>query len=615
MAKNTSKKLFAGLLALSAGFILASCDPISAVPTNYNNPIVSSEDGAVNVDDNKIGAIYDAVSSEKNAKVVEGILREIAEKKFGSWEEFYKVSNGSITVEKFTKDHKDYFGTGSKAAKRFEQFKKDVEERISEYFYNEITNSSYENELGQFSEEKFYNAKRYDLYDLDKIEYADEAEQATKFSTFFVDKEVTKAEAFGKLTQKAQYQKTTSRGYIKEKVFPDILKDKLVEDYVYRENRNSLGRAYARNVNMIKLTYEGKKPFARDLASAFATEHIEVHPTTTEKPVDFEILVNAYKGFKPSPSTDSTKLIDRINDKVGEEDAEELLYKKLTLETRVEVKAADAAHYKYLNFVLVPTGTYPVETKLGQILKDYQLAIAGEDAGRFPSPEQKTALESFTGEGKSKEYGLFQKILSLMKEDYTTDGWHVKSGGISDLPTDLKDRLFNIRVANSIDDVKALVNEVYNVDDEVSTIGKWMYEAKADGSPDTNKPLTRLPYLRKISGHKFVIPQKPSYKVKPQNYVYDDVSGKAVVICEVLEAPSTAKLNPDSTTVYDNDPTNPLKKEGLARQIAKVLGTKDSYIKDAYTEVLNKYEFAFYDSSLYDYLKEQYPDLDIFDED
>lgn len=581
------------MLALSAGFILASCDPIAAVPKSYNNPIVTSTDGAIDLDENKIGTIYDSVSSEKNAKVVNDILEEIAESKFGSYKEFLKASKGSDADKKaFTDKHKGFFGTGATAERRFKQFEDDVTERISEYFYNEITNSSNENELGQFSEEKFYNAKRYDLFDLDKIDDPDE------FATFFVDKTVTKNQAFSLLKQAAQYEKTTDRGYIKEKVYPDILKDKLVEDYVYRTSRNSLGRAYARKVNMVKLSYEGKNPFARDLASGFAKTFIEETPFATPE-INFEHLVNAYKGF--APSTTDGNLIDPLIA------SEEKLITNLDYETPINV----ASDYTYTvsgqTFVLVPAGTYYEETKLGQILKDYKLAIEGEDAGRFPTPEQKTALESFTGEGKSKEHGLFKKILSLMKEDYTTDGWHVKSSGIADLPSALKDRLFNIRVANSIDDIKALVNETAADD----TIGKWMYEANADGTPDLTKPLTRLPYLRKIDGRKFVIPQKPSYKDNARNYVYDDVSGKSITICQVLEAPSTAKLNPESkTSAYDT-----AKKELLSRQIAKVLGTKDSYIKDAYTEVLDKYEFAFYDSSLYDYLKEQYPDLKIFDED
>ena len=45
MAKHISKKLFAGILALSAGCVLAACDPIAAVPSNYNTKIIATKDG------------------------------------------------------------------------------------------------------------------------------------------------------------------------------------------------------------------------------------------------------------------------------------------------------------------------------------------------------------------------------------------------------------------------------------------------------------------------------------------------------------------------------------------------------------------------------------------
>lgn len=591
MAKNTTKKLFAGLLALSAGVILASCDPVSAIPAKYNDPILKD----VDVEDNKIGTIYDAVATEKNAKIVENILREIAESRFGKFEEFKKAKESDAEQAKFTTKYSKYFGKGATAARRFKDFKDDVEARINEFFYNEVSNASYQDELGRFSEEKLYNDKRYDLYDLAKVD------DPTEFETFFVDKTVTKKNAYKLLAQHDAYEATSKRGYIKEKVYPDILKDKLVEDYVYRKNYNALGRAYAREVNMIKLSYEGKNPFTRKLAENFAKKWIEETPySDTTAVVNFELLANAYKGFVPSD--DDAKLITQLS---GEEDS---LFTGIETEL-IQVKATDAAHYTYQNITLVPTGYYHVETKLGQVLKDYKDAIDGEKAGRFPTPAQKTALDSFTGDGKSKEHGLFNKIVDLMKEDYTTDGWNVKSGGLSELPSALKDRLFNIRVSQDSDDPKAILNEVYSADPDENTIGKWMYEMDDEGNP-TDELRTRLPYIRSINGRKVVIPAKPSYKDRSQNYVYDDVDGKSITICQVLEAPSTAKLNKDKTTEYDS-----AKKELLARSIAKVLGTKDSYIKDAYTEYLNKYSFDFYDSSLYDYLKSEYPDLDIFDED
>jgi hypothetical protein len=601
MERHTNKKLFAGFLALSAGLVLASCDPVSAIPTNYNNPVLTSKEVALDIDENKMGEIYDAVATEKNAKVVEKLLREVAEGKFGTFEEFKEARDDASKVEAFTKKYKGYFGTGSTATRRFDQFKQDVKDRINEFFYNEISNSSYEDELGKFSEEKFYNAKRYDLYDLDK--------DPDSFKSFFVDSTIDKTNAYDVLVKdsdllKAQYEKTTARGYVKEKVYPDILKDKLVEDYVYRKNYNTLGRSYGREVNMIKLSYEGKDPFVRRLVEGFATKYIEQTKSTDEGwtyKVDYTYLVNAYKGFAPSSA--ANQLITTLG-------AKELgLLDGIVTETPIHVDSSDAdyeTNYVYNNITLVPDGYYNVETKLGALLKKYKDAIAGEKAGRFPNDDQKSALETFTSDGKSKAHGLFNEIVKLMKEDYTTDGWHVKASGLSDLPSALKDRLFNIRVANTLDKEGAVLEEVYSTTPEENTIGKWMY---VDGDEDKGV-LTRLPYIRNINGRKVVIPAKPSYKDREQNYVYEDVSGKSVTICQVLEAPSTSKLNKDQTTEY-----SAAKKELLARSIAKVLGTKDSYIKDAYTEYLNKYDFSFFDSSLYDYLKSEYPDLDIFDED
>ncbi len=197
-----------------------------------------------------------------------------------------------------------------------------------------------------------------------------------------------------------------------------------------------------------------------------------------------------------------------------------------------------------------------------------------------------------------------------MKEDYTTDGWYVKNGGVTELPSAIRDRLFNIRVANTLDDPAALANETT----EDGTMGAYEYVLDKDGKPTTEKA-TRLPYLRNIYGKKVILPSKSlSYEKDPLNYIYHDVDGKAFYICEVLSAPSTAKLNKDVTTVYDGVEGEPILKENISRQVAKILGTKDSYIKDAYTTYLNKYEFVFFDTSLYDYFKSEYPDLDQFAE-
>ena len=599
MEKHISKKFFAGILALSAGFILASCDPVSAVPKNYNDPIVATTEGEINLDGNNLGTLYDAITSERNSKIVDDILAEIAEKKFGSYAEFLEACSSNEKKVAFVNAHSEFFGTDENKEARFDAFRADLEQRISEYFYNEITSGSYNDDLGRFSEKKLYNAHRYELYDLGEVAEAE-------FKTFFVDKSLDKDDVFDKehdgasaMLNEAAYSLTEGRGYIKEKVFPDILRNKLVEDYIYKNNPSSLGRAYAREISYVKIAYDGESKFADALMENFATTHIQ----SNVKHIDFSIVENAYKGFLPGAT--QNPLVTEVTG------AEKTLLDAVvtSADDKIVVDYTDPdfkeENYKTNDIVLIPEGTYYKDTKIGKILEDYQKAVKAESQGRFPTEENKTAVESFTSDGKSKQYGLLQKLISLMKEDYTTDGWYVKNGGVTELPSAIRDRLFNIRVANSLDD-----GSLYNEDD-AAKMGNYEY---VDGDPLKDK-LTRLPYLRNIYGKKVVLPSKSlSYEKDPLNYVYHDVDGKAFYVCEVLEAPSTAKLNKDVTTVYDGVENKPILKENISRQVAKILGTKDSYIKDAYTEYLNKYEFTFFDTSLYEYLKSEYPDLDQFDD-
>ena len=593
MEKYTSKKFFAGLLALSAGFILAACDPVSAVPQNYNSPIVATTEGEINLDGNNLGTLYDSITSDRNSKIVNDILSQIAEKKFGTYAEFLNACSSTENKVTFVNAHAEFFGTDEYKEDRFDAFKADLEERISEYFYNEITSGTYNDDLGRFSEKKLYNAHRYELYDLGEVAEAN-------FKTFFVDKELTKSNAFSKLNGAAyQVAEPGKRGYIQEKVFPDILRNKLVEDYIYKNNPSSLGRAYARELSYVKISYEGESKFADSLMENFAKTEIQDTHADREH-IDFSIIENAYKGFLPSDT--QNPLITPVSG-----DAKTLLDAVVTsADDKIVVDYTDPnfdeEDYKTNSIVLIPEGTYYKDTKIGEILEDYQKAVKAEAQGRFPTSENKEALDSFTADGKSKQYGLLQKLISLMKEDYTTDGWYVKNGGVTELPSAIRDRLFNIRVANSLDD-GSLINE--NGTDH--QLGDYQY---VDGDPAKDK-LTRLPYLRNIYGKKVVLPSKSlSFDKDPFNYVYHDVDAKAFYVCEVLEAPSTAKLN-DSSTVYSK-----IEKENISRQVAKILGTKDSYIKDAYTEELNKFkDVIFHDTSLYDYLKSEYPDMDIFDED
>ena len=619
MEKNITRRFVKGLLALSAGFLLASCDPVHALPTNHaENIVVNKDDSKIDVTDNDLLQIYNLIESGQNEEVVSKILREIAENKFGKYKDLYDAVKNEQGTEraKFIADHKNYFNPNDDefAEKRFDDFVKDIDLRISEAFYTEISSGSYNDEEGKFSEKKLYNAKRYELYDLPA------AGTEVVNNKFYVTKDITKENTFRPLEGgqenklKGVYHNFTDgeRGYIEEKVYPEILKNKFVEAYIQEKNPASLGRAYARKINYVKVSYEKKSESSAlwKMLKKFADLYIE----NGEGKMDFELIAGAIKGF--TVFGDSV-LVDKITADDATGDAalvNALLSEGHASETDkqkfIEVKEVNEDHYWYGDKTeadsihLIPNGNYYRDTKLGKLIVSYEEAIKAEKNGRFATPSQVAELEKFTSEGKPKEYGLMQKIIALAKEDYTTDGWVLKNGGATELPSSIRDRLFNIKVANILDD-----NEAY----EGHTDPALPDEAK-DGKENIGK-YNGKNYVRNIYGNKLVLSSEASpFKLEHYNYIHEDVDGKAFYICEVKEAPSTAKLSERSSTVYKKDgKIDTYRIEQLGRQVAKVLGTKDSYIKDAYTEMLKNYKFEFYDASLFEYINSEYPDLELDD--
>ena len=306
MEKNTSKKLLAGVFALSFAFILASCDSIQSLPTNYDNPIayeldengnqVALKDGNGNVlDDNIMGKIYDNIAGDRNSTVVSDLLEKLAEEKFGSYASIVEASQDNAKMKEFIAAHKEVFvregddKVEGKTAEevqehRFNEFYKDIKNRISEVFYNEIVSGSYNDDEGRFDEEKLYMAHYYEFYDI---------KAPTQENKFYITSEFKKEYALDSLMGNYSCPKEEGRGYIEEKVFPQILKDKLVEEYVYNTNYGALGRAYARKVNYVKVTFDSYiMPWK--LFKNFGEEYVEI---AGENVLDFEIIADAIKGM------------------------------------------------------------------------------------------------------------------------------------------------------------------------------------------------------------------------------------------------------------------------------------------------------------------------------
>ena len=69
----------------------------------------------------------------------------------------------------------------------------------------------------------------------------------------------------------------------------------------------------------------------------------------------------------------------------------------------------------------------------------------------------------------------------------------------------------------------------------------------------------------------------------------------------------------NSYTKHHPEAESVLFTENVAMEIAKVLGTKDSYINNAYASYIEAYAIEYHDTAVYDYFKGKFPEL--FEED
>jgi hypothetical protein len=547
---NKKKGLLLTLVAASA-FVLTSCNEVTALPKFYEDPIIINNDGTkTDVYQNIMSLIYDALtsSSDNPKKVLDEMMHVIAVDQFGSFaevEELAAKDANAAEVRSFIDAHANVYRDendteGEKVANEFARlvhFKDTMDYRIKEVFHDAATGGSY-SKRSRFDEEKYAVSLAGDLYDIEGV-----FEDATIWYKDVLITPDVEVEEIVNFIHIDRYQ-----DYIERGILPRLYREKLVEQFLYDTNYSSLGRTYAREVEYIKIVNNEAYPSAaKSLINAFVDKYILDVNATDE--VDFEVLANAWRGIDLSPA--AVTLLE-------------------TAFPGASVPVTDADVIAQLDG---PTSYYP-QTQFGSIAKDY-LKITDD---RFTND---TGIEAdFTNNNAyTKQVGLTIKSDSLKLEDYTNDGWYVKSGGLSELPEAIRSRLFNINVANEVD----------STEEEDATHN---YESGQ--------------YVRNLRGEYYLTPttSEQGTDVRKDNFVIYDISSSTYYIIKVKEAVSTSKLSRLSDSSY---PT--LEREDIAKEVTHVLSAKDSYINNAYESYIKLYSVMYHDTTIYDYFKEQFPDL------
>lgn len=313
--------------------------------------------------------------------------------------------------------------------------------------------------------------------------------------------------------------------YIEKVVKPSILKKRLISDYIYNESYSSIGSTNARKVKLIAISDSTDKPgMAAKLVKYFVKNYID-----TETPLDgegnLEVLGRLWRGIdiKESDGTTLDTLhtlgITTLNDKIDED------------VTKIDLSDKDKTD---LNLESKYTGSYT-----------YSLAKGIELARN-----------------------------SLRKEDYITEGYYLKSNGLSSLPSELKSRIFTSN---------------YNIDS--SSTKKDVTVTMKNGKRYLTSPLTE------------------SNSTDADSVVYYDSSSKTYYIVEINDVITNSALERKS----DDSEEVAASKKARALEVAYEMTTTSNYEKNSTVHYLKNAKLSYHDEDVYNYIKTNYPD--VFEED
>ncbi len=610
MAKNKriSKICLLSLLTLF-GVTACGSDDVIAKPSNYDDPILKTTEDIYN---NSMETIYDAIRNGELAEdVLNKVLYQYAISAFGRYNNYIpKLAGGSDDVnitlkaaasdieinpsnptvaKKFIEAHEAYWSKDNDGNRvndgrelaRVSAKWETIEKRIAEKLYSDIGSSSFAYR-NKFDESKYYMSLVKDLKNV--VDYSDVKTYEPQIINPDVDKyDIFTATGFlhrdnyqsnydilTKVEDSSKVEKYDAT-YVEDEIVPAIYRTLLTEQYLFEETYNTLGRSYARAINVISLTKNSNYPTSAEyLMREFVGEKVisaapnaaKIAKSTNKVDIDdFNMISNIFKGVGLASSTDET--VKAIRDS--------LVADKAIVKDTVEGED----YYK--------------GTEYGEMMEDYSKI-------KDDPVLTDTSIESeFTGSGSyTKEVGKEIKTDDVRLKNHVTKGWFIKGGDLS-VSEEIKTRLFSVSVAAAL-----------NTDDSND---RWYRDGdlwKYDSSRDFNKYVARIngSYFLKVETTEAHDETDPIASAK--DILFSD--GGTYYVVQILEAANTAKLSKTNENnyahIYDDEVM-----ESYVNEIAKVISSGDTYESLAKKYWLSKMDIVYHDTVIYDYFKENFPEL------
>ena len=637
--RNTKVIKFAAIALLSAFALTACNDDIIAKPTGYgdNSPVVTIKDGngnEVKVYNNKFDDIYDAIrSGSVPSDVLDTLLYQYSMSVFGNYNkvtaatvtgnQFGEITlkqavaglttnqageyEGSQATKDFIKAHKAYWNKDKNGKRVKDDFKTElaedadpeqaeyarleskwntIEKRIAQKLYSEISSGSYSEE-NVFYEVKYLRSLASSIEN-NVITINDAVKQQAfkgvltskveDYDIFNVDPNKSQTEDLdgnmNNILHREFYQSNSGLNeeekvdqdatYVEMHVIPDIYRQLLVEQYLLDESYDTLGRTSARHISVLSISEN----------SNYATNAFEVMNTFVNNTIFDNARTDAI-------TLDTFKVVS--NAWIG------AFMSKTGYENTPEFALLNAALPNYLEGTVPNAGAYFKGTAYGDMMEEFEKI--NENPKISENESTYTGSNSYT-----KEVGRTIKTRELETKDYTSTGWYIKSVGVSTLPESLKNQLFDINVANALDNKKCVEYSFEN--------GEWKTN---EGAVDENgKALNLINVVGKVNGQYFLRNTSRVKDVPVQSDILFESDGTYYIVL-VEDAIRSINL---SKSAYEGADADKLEKlETYVNEIVQIVANNDTYKNLSKKHWLEEMNLKYHDTEVYNYFKSNFPDL------
>lgn len=386
--------------------------------------------------------------------------------------------------------------------------------------------------------------------------------------------------------------------YMEKYQYDDLTINYLTSEYIYTKSFSSIGNTNARKVQIIGLTDREDDPgAARQLLDAYVADYIMGdNPEYLGKDPDFTVLSRLWKGIT---AEDINALVDKEAYRTSEDGVEPATYDEEAYQAAcaamreryrsVILSDEEAAWLKEKGILPQDGGLEDQGTLAGKIAQDqHKLEKAYDDNGSFNMDKLDTDLESqYTG-SYTYDYrtGLRMAYDDIAEQDLVTDGIHLSSDGLSNIPTDLKDRIFSTDITTEKDDIRKM---------------------KEAGADNDNAGIDITTYM--ADGNRYLTIPGTAATDEGSSILYYDTGSRTYYITRILDVVDNDALGsfdePNADSIYDT----PEKQERIAREVAYAMSTTGSYKSNSTIYWLRRTKIDYSDEDFLEYMKTNYQDL------